>query len=71
MLEKYEIILYWSEEDQICVAEIPELPGCQAHGQTQEEALKNAKEAMSLWLDTARACGDTIPKPKGRRLVFA
>lgn len=71
MFEKYEIILYWSEEDQVCVAEIPELPGCMAHGQTQEEALKNVKEAMSLWIETARECGDPIPEPKGRRLVFA
>ena len=70
-MEKYEIIIYWSEEDRAFVAEVPELPGCAAHGNTQEEALANAKEAMSLWIDTAKEFGDPIPEPKGRRLVFA
>lgn len=67
----YEIILYWSDEDQVFVAETPELPGCMAHGETQEVALANIKEAMSLWLDTARKYGDPIPQPKGRRLMVA
>lgn len=67
----YEIILYWSDEDQVFVAETPELPGCMAHGETQEMALANIKEAMSLWLDTARKYGDSIPQPKGRRLMVA
>lgn len=68
---RYEIILYWSNEDQIFVAEIPELPGCLAHGETQESALANIKEAMDLWLDTAKKHGDEIPQPKGRRLMVA
>ena len=51
---KYEIILYWSNEDQACIAEVPELPGCMAHGQTQEAALKNVNEAIQLWIDTAQ-----------------
>jgi len=68
---RYEIILYWSNEDQIFVAEIPELPGCLAHGETQESALANIKEAMDLWLDTAIKYGDEIPQPKGRRLMIA
>ena len=67
----YEIILYWSEEDGVFVAEVPELPGCMAHGETQESALGNAKEAMRLWIDTALEFGDPVPEPKGRRLMFA
>jgi predicted RNase H-like HicB family nuclease len=68
---KYEIILYWSGEDQIFVAEIPELPGCMAHGDTPEAALANVQTAAQLWIDTAREFGDPIPEPKERRLVFA
>lgn len=68
---KYEIILYWSNEDQVFMAEVPELAGCVAHGDTQETALKNAHEAIQLWLDTAREFGDPIPVPKGQRLMFA
>ena len=67
----YEIILYWSNEDKVFVAEVPELPGCMAHGDTQEVALANAKEAMQLWIDTAREFGDPLPEPKGRRLMYA
>jgi len=67
----YEIILYWSKQDQVYIAEAPELPGCMAHGDTQESALANVKEAMQLWLDTATECGDSIPEPKGRRLMVA
>jgi len=60
-MTKYEIILYWSNEDQVFVAEVPELPGCMAHGGTQEEALAHANEAIQLWIDTAREFGDPIP----------
>ena len=67
---KYEIIIYWSEDDQAFVAEIPELPGCMAHGETPEIALANAKDAIQLWIDTAKEFGDPVPEPKGRRLVF-
>ncbi len=67
----YEIILYWSGEDGVFVAEVPELPGCMAHGDTQEAALANAKDAMTLWIDTAREFGDLVPEPKGRLLMFA
>lgn len=70
-MDKYEIIIYWSEEDGAFIAEIPELPGCMAHGPTHEAALKNAKSALRLWIKTAVEFGDPIPKPKGRRLVFA
>jgi predicted RNase H-like HicB family nuclease len=55
----------------VFVAEVPELPGCSAHGPTHEAALANAQEAIRLWIDTAREFGDPIPVPKGRRLIFA
>jgi len=70
-MDRYEIIIFWSAEDDAFVAEVPELPGCMAHGSTQEEALTHAKEAMQLWIDTAREFGDPIPEPRGHRLVFA
>jgi predicted RNase H-like HicB family nuclease len=70
-MDKYEVIIFWSAEDEAFVAEVPELPGCMAHGATQEEALANAKAAEDLWLDTAKEFGDPIPEPKGRRLVYA
>lgn len=70
-MDKYEIILYWSEEDKVFISEVPELPGCMAHGDTQESALANAKEAVRLWIDTAREFGDPVPTPKGQRLMYA
>ncbi|MCY3817888.1 MAG: type II toxin-antitoxin system HicB family antitoxin [Gammaproteobacteria bacterium] len=68
---KYEIILYWSNEDSAFIAEVPELPGCMAHGDSQADALNNVNEAMQLWMDTAREFGDVIPSPKGERLMYA
>ena len=68
---KYEIILHWSNEDEAFIAEVPELPGCMAHGNSQEAALKNINDAMQLWIDTAREFGDPIPQPKGERLMLA
>ena len=70
-MHKYEIIIYWSNEDQVFVAEVPELPGCMAHGDTQESALANAHQAIQLWIDSAREFGDPIPEPKGERLMLA
>ena len=70
-MNKYEIIIYWSDEDEAFVAEVPELPGCAAHGSTQEATLASAKEAISLWIETAQEFGDPVPEPKGRRLIFA
>jgi predicted RNase H-like HicB family nuclease len=70
-MNKYEVIIYWSEEDQVFVAEVPELPGCLAHGATHEAALATAQDAICLWIDTAIDFGDPIPVPKGRRLIFA
>ena len=70
-MNKYEIIIYWSDEDQAFVAEVPELPGCAAHGPTQEAALASVSAAIQLWIDTAKEFGDPIPAPKGRRLILA
>jgi predicted RNase H-like HicB family nuclease len=70
-MQRYEIIIYWSNEDEVFIAEVPELPGCIAHGDTEESAIQNIKEAMQLWIDTAREFGDPIPEPKGRRLMYA
>jgi predicted RNase H-like HicB family nuclease len=70
-MDRYEVIIFWSAADGVFVAEMPELPGCMAHGATQEEALANAKQAAQLWVDTSTEFGDPIPEPKGRRLIFA
>jgi predicted RNase H-like HicB family nuclease len=69
-VHKYEIIIYWSNEDEVFVAEVPELPGCMAHGNTVEAALAHAHEAIQLWIDTARELGRPIPEPKGERLML-
>ncbi|MXY69484.1 MAG: type II toxin-antitoxin system HicB family antitoxin [Acidobacteriia bacterium] len=68
---KYEIILYWSNGDQVFIAEVPELPGCMAHGDSQETALQNINDAMQFWIDTARELGRPVPEPKGERLMLA
>lgn len=68
---RYEIIIYWSKEDNAYIAEVPELPGCVAHGDTYEEALKNVKDAIELWIDTAKEFGDFIPQPKEDKLMYA
>ncbi len=68
---RYEILIFWNEEDQAYIAEIPELPGCLAHGDTAEKSLANAQEAIELWIATAVEFGDSIPEPKGRRLMYA
>jgi predicted RNase H-like HicB family nuclease len=65
-MHKYETVIYWSDEDQAFVAEVPELPGCMAHGASPETALASVQEAIGLWLDTAREFGDPVPEPKGR-----
>jgi len=69
-MSKYEIIIYWSEEDKAYIAEVPELPGCMADGKTHLEALSNAKVAIQEWIETAQELGRTIPQPKGR-LMYA
>ena len=67
---KYEIIVYWSEEDEAYIAEIPELPGCMADGVTYEEALRNAQVVITEWIETATSLGREIPGPKGK-LAYA
>ena len=67
---KYEVILYWSDEDEAFVAEVPELPGCMADGATYFEALKNVEQIAQEWIETARELGRQIPVPKGK-LVYA
>jgi len=67
---KYEIIIYWSKDDEAFIAEVPELPGCMADGATYQEALANAEVIISEWIETAREIGRAIPEPKGR-LVYA
>lgn len=69
-MTKYEIILYWSDEDGAFVAEVPELPGCAADGPTRQDALANAEIVIQEWIETARELGRPIPEPRGR-LLFA
>jgi predicted RNase H-like HicB family nuclease len=69
-MNKYEIIIYWSDEDNSFVTEVPELSGCMADGKTYYEALQNTEIIIQEWLDTAKELGRQIPFPKGR-LVYA
>lgn len=69
-MTKYEVIIYWSEEDHAYLAEVPELPGCAADGATYQEALANVEVIIQEWIETAQELGRPIPEPKGR-LVFA
>jgi len=66
MLIKYELVIYWSEEDETFIVEVPELPGCMADGQTYQEAVTNAEIVIQEWIDTAKDLGRPIPSPKGR-----
>ena len=70
MSPKYEVILFWSYEDDVFIAEVPELPGCMADGSTYEEAIKNIELIIREWIETAEELGRTIPEPRGR-LQFA
>jgi len=69
-MPKYEVIIYWSDEDRAFIAEVPQLPGCAADGNTYAEALANVEVIIREWIDTATELGRPIPQPKGR-LVFA
>jgi len=69
-MPKYEVIIYWSEEDQAFIAEVPELPGCAADGKSYREALANVEVVIREWIETAEEIGRAVPIPKGR-LVFA
>jgi len=66
MNSRYEIIIYWSEEDDSFVAEVPELPGCMTDGQTYQETIAHVETAIQEWIDTANELGRPIPQPKGR-----
>jgi predicted RNase H-like HicB family nuclease len=71
LIHKYEVIIFWSEEDRVFIAEVPELPGCAIHGDSPENALASCDEAIELWLDAAKEFGRLIPEPKGRRPQLA
>ena len=66
--DSYELIIWWSAEDEAYVVDVPELPGCMAHGKTRGGAIKSAEEAIAFWIKTAKEDGASIPKPKGRLL---
>ncbi|MBF6648763.1 type II toxin-antitoxin system HicB family antitoxin [Methylobacter sp. BlB1] len=68
MMTKYEMIIYWSEEDQAYIVEVPELAGCMADGNSYQEAVSNAEQVIAEWIETAAALGRHIPEPKGRLL---
>ena len=69
-MSKYEIIIYWSDEDDSFIAEVPELPGCAADGKTYNEALSNVEMVIAEWIETAKEIGREIPEPKGK-LMYA
>lgn len=67
---RYEVIVYWSDEDEAYIAEVPELPGCMADGSTYEAAIRNAQTIIGEWIETAKELGRDIPVPKGK-LAYA
>ncbi len=69
-MTRFEVIIYWSPEDEAFIAEVPELPGCMADGTTHQEALTNAELIIQEWIQTAKELGRSVPEPKGR-LVYA
>ena len=70
MSTKYEVVLYWSEEDKAFIAEVPELPGCMADGPTRAAAVENAEKVIQEWIETAAELGREIPQPRGK-LMYA
>lgn len=70
MQSRYELVIYWSKDDQCFVVEVPELPGCMADGSSYQDAVTNAEVVIQEWLETARELGRTIPEPAGR-LMYA
>ncbi len=70
MINKYEIIIYWSKDDNSYIAEVPELPGCMADGKNYHEALSNVEVIMREWVETAKELKRPIPQPKGK-LMYA
>lgn len=70
-MTKYEVVIYWSAEDQLFIAEVPELPGCMAHGDARGEALRSAEDAIDLWIEVAQRRGRPVPEASERRLMVA
>lgn len=70
MQHRYELVIFWSKEDQCFVVEVPELPGCMADGASYQDAVKNAERVIEEWIETARALGRAIPEPAGK-LMYA
>jgi len=70
-MNKYEVIIFWSAEDRLFIAQVPELPGCIAHGDSRGEALRNAEDAIELWLEVATKRGVPIPEARARQLMVA
>jgi len=70
-MHKYEVIIFWSDEDKTYIAEVPELPGCIADGETYKDALHNVELVIDEWIETAQELGRDIPKPKGQKLIYA
>ena len=68
-MHKYEVIIYWSNEDQMFLAEVPELPGCAADGETHEEAVANVRRVIGDWVETAQFLGRPIPEPRRRSVL--
>jgi predicted RNase H-like HicB family nuclease len=71
MTHHYHINLFWSQQDECWIADVPDLPGCSAHGETPTEAADEAQTAIELWLDSASAHGDLIPVPRYRPAIYA
>ena len=67
-MHKYEVVIHWSETDHAFIAEAPQLPGCIAHGDTRQEAVRQIDQAIRLWTDTAREFGDPVPEPEAERI---
>ena len=71
LMHKYQVVIQWSEADNAFVAEVPQLPGCTAHGDTRQEAVRQINQAIQLWTDTAREFGDPIPEPEQEPISLA
>ena len=69
-MPKYAIVIFWSDDDDLYIAYAPELPGCMAHGDTYEDALKNITDAMNFWIETVQEIGKPVPKPKVNDIIF-
>ncbi|MBN2680340.1 type II toxin-antitoxin system HicB family antitoxin [Acidithiobacillus montserratensis] len=67
-MSKYDLVIYWSNEDNAFIVEVPELPGCMADGATYQEAVANAEQVIGAWVETAKDLGRSIPEPRGRLL---